>query len=91
MNNCSKYNPSVPFSQVSATARCALLFFAMFASSCTYGPEEHAVKLEQIVRLGDSFDAIVVIRYDGYRRPGASPPFRTVVNGSIWSEDPRST
>lgn len=69
MSNCSKYNPSVPFSQVSATARCALLFFAMFASSCTYGPEERTVKLEQIVRLGDSFDAIVVIRHDRYRRP----------------------
>jgi hypothetical protein len=38
-------------------------------AGCTYAPEERRVTVEQVVRFGDGYDALVVVRYDRFRRP----------------------
>ena len=38
-------------------------------TACTYGPEQEAARVGQIVRLGDSYRALVVVQHDRFRRP----------------------
>lgn len=46
-----------------------LLLLTILVVGCTYGPPEERVVVEQVVRLGDSFEALVIVRYDTFRRP----------------------
>lgn len=39
------------------------------AAACTYGPVERHAEIAQIVRLGDSYRAVAVIRRDVFQRP----------------------
>lgn len=41
----------------------------VLATACTYGPEEERVVLGQIVGVGDSYEALVVIQYERFRPP----------------------
>ncbi len=47
-------------------AVCAL---AAVGYACTYGPPEERADVVQIVRLGDSYRALAVVRHDAFRRP----------------------
>lgn len=38
-------------------------------SGCTYGPVEERAVIAQVLRLGDSFQAIAVVQHDVFRRP----------------------
>lgn len=48
---------------------------------CTYGPVEERATIEQIVRLGDSYRAIAVIRHDVFRQPTG---LSTFPDGGSW-------
>ena len=52
-------------------ARLASLAVVLAACStaCTYAPTEERAHAKQIVRLGDSYRAAVVVRRDAFRRP----------------------
>lgn len=54
--------------------------------ACTYGPVEDLTRVEQIVALGDSFKALVVIRHDRYRRPTGLSAFP---DGGKWRYEER--
>lgn len=64
--------PSV-FSSLSPgtrAARLSVLFLAgPLAASCTYGPEEERIVIEQIVRIEDSYQALVTVLYERFQRP----------------------
>ena len=51
------------------SARRFLALLAIHSLGCTYGPEERAATVEQVVRIDDSYLAIVVVRHDTFRRP----------------------
>jgi len=63
--------------------RASTLFVALVAAAagCTYGPEEQVASVSQIVRLGDSFHALVVVQHDTYRRPAG---LNTFPDGGRW-------
>jgi hypothetical protein len=42
---------------------------ALALTACTYAPEEERAVIAQIVRIGDSYRALVVVQHDTYRRP----------------------
>jgi hypothetical protein len=41
----------------------------LLAAACTYGPEQDAAQVSQIVQLGDSYRALIVVHHDRFRRP----------------------
>jgi hypothetical protein len=41
----------------------------VFALGCTYAPEEERVVIGQVVRLGDSYRALVIVQHDRFRQP----------------------
>ena len=58
------------------TALIFMLFLAApFASSCTYGPEEERVIIQQIVRVEESYQALVTVQYERFERPTALSAF----------------
>lgn len=54
---------------------------ALAPSACTYGPEERSATVSQVVRLGDSYRAIVVARYASFQRPTG---LRAFPDGGKW-------
>jgi len=52
-------------SRVTALLTC----FLALASGCTYGPEQSRASIGQIVRVGDSYRALVVISYERFQNP----------------------
>ncbi len=48
---------------------------------CTYGTPETVVTVEQVVRLGDSYRALVLVRLDTYERPTG---LNTFPDGGRW-------
>mgnify|MGYP001546751339 FL=1 len=38
-------------------------------TACTYGPQQEAARVGQIVQLGDSYRALIVVQHDRFRRP----------------------
>lgn len=50
-------------------ARLFSVLAVTLALACTYGPPEHRVTVEQVVRLGDTYQALVVVRHDTFRPP----------------------
>ena len=65
---------------------CALATLTSL-TACTYGPAEDSARAVQIVPLHDSFAAIVVVRYDRYRRPTG---LNTFPDGGKWRYESRS-
>ena len=51
------------------------------ATGCTYGPVEERATVEQIVRLGDSYRAIAVIRHSVFQQPTG---LSTFPDGGRW-------
>lgn len=49
--------------------RSLLSVVVALAGACTYGPVEHSASVTQVVRLGDTHRAIIVLRLDTFRRP----------------------
>ncbi len=47
----------------------------LLLAACTYGPPEDRASVEQVVRLGDTDRALVVVRHDTYRRPSGLAAF----------------
>jgi hypothetical protein len=46
-----------------------LALAVVLASGCTYAPEEERAVIGQVVRLGDSYRAVVVVQHDRFRQP----------------------
>lgn len=53
----------------------------VFASACTYGPEEQRAAVTQVIPLGDSYRAIAVVRHDAFQRPTG---LSTFPDGGKW-------
>jgi hypothetical protein len=69
-------------------ARGGAAFAVLFLAACGYGPPEPRATVEQVVRLGDSGRAVVLVRHDIVRRPtglGAFP------DGGRWRFDARAS
>lgn len=66
----------------------SLITSAVLAAACTYGPEEHTASVTQILRLGDTFRAIVVVRHDTFRRPTGLSAFP---DGGRWRYSERGS
>lgn len=49
--------------------RMALFLTVLSAAACTYGPEQERVRLGQIIRVGDSHQALAVTQYERFRPP----------------------
>lgn len=46
------------------------IFVALLAlAACTYGPVEERSRTVQVVRLGDSYEALAVVQHDTFRQP----------------------
>lgn len=54
---------------------------AAAAYACTYGFPENRADVVQIVRLGDSYRALAIVRHDAYRRPTGLSAFP---DGGTW-------
>lgn len=54
---------------------------AVSSTACTYAPAEERAHAKQIVRLGDSYRAAVVVRRDAFRRPTGLAAFP---DGGSW-------
>lgn len=52
-----------------ANRRAAGLLALVLLGACTYGPEEERRTVEQVLRLGDGYEAVVVVRLDRFRPP----------------------
>jgi hypothetical protein len=53
----------------------------VLALGCTYGPVEERATVEQIVRLGDSYLAVAVIRHAVFQQPTG---WSTFPDGGVW-------
>jgi hypothetical protein len=54
---------------VAAKQACLFGSLVLLAIGCTYGPIEERATVDQIVRLGDSYQAIAVIKHVVFQRP----------------------
>ena len=68
--------------------RTGLWVVTALISACTYAPPEQRATLEQVVRVGDSDRALVLVRHDTYRRPTGLAAFP---DGGRWRFEARST
>lgn len=47
----------------------SLALAVVIGGSCTFGPEQERTVVSQIIGLGDSFEALIVVQYERYRAP----------------------
>ena len=60
----------------------------LVVAACTYGPPEERATVEQVVRIGDSDRALVLVRHDVVRQPTGLSAFP---DGGRWRFDARAS